>query len=233
LESEARTETKARILVIEDDADIAKLVRLELTDAGFEVRTAADGVAGMTAIREWSPDLIVLDLGLPGLAGQEIASRVRRSGRTPVIILTARDDVDSKVRLLDLGADDYMVKPFKVAELLARIRVQLRKARAGTGEILAAGRLRIDLVRRMVRFGERRVTVSPKEFELLAFLAKSPGRVFTRPEVEVGVWGQDGPGGSNVVDVHVANIRKKLREAGAFGVIRTVRGVGYALRDGA
>lgn len=232
MDPEANTENDARVLVIEDDPDIAKLLRLDLAEAGFEVRTAADGVAGMTAIREWKPDLIVLDLGLPGMEGQEIAARVRRTGRTPVIILTARDDLDSKVRLLDLGADDYMVKPFKVAELLARIRVQLRKARGGGGETLTAGPLRIDLLRRTVRHGDAQISLSPKEFELLAFLARSAGRVFTRPEVETGVWGQDGPGGSNVVDVHVANIRKKLRDAGVFGVIRTVRGVGYALRDG-
>jgi len=217
-----------RIVIVEDDADIARLLSLELGEAGFEVHAFANGVRGLTGIRELQPDLIVLDLGLPDLSGAEIARRVRRHDVIPILILTAADDVATKVELLNAGADDYLVKPFHVEELLARVNVQLRKQRVGAPK--QVGDLTLDPVRRQAWWDGAEVRLSPREFALLAFLAGQPGRVYGRAEIERNVWGEDLPPTSNVVDVHVANIRGKLRDAGGFGVIRTVRGVGYALK---
>ena len=217
-----------RIVIVEDDADIARLLSLELAEAGFEVHAFENGMRGLTGIRELQPDLIVLDLGLPDLSGAEIARRVRRHDVIPILILTAADDVATKVELLNAGADDYLVKPFHVEELLARVNVQLRKQRVGAPK--QVGDLTLDPVRRQAWWDGAEVRLSPREFALLAFLAGQPGRVYGRAEIERNVWGEDLPPTSNVVDVHVANIRGKLRDAGGFGVIRTVRGVGYALK---
>jgi len=217
-----------RIVIVEDDIDIARLLTLELTEAGYEVHAFDGGIRGLTGIRELQPDLIVLDLGLPDLSGAEIARRVRRNDVTPILILTARDDVATKVELLNAGADDYLVKPFHTEELLARVGVQLRKNHVGAPKEI--GELTIDPVRRQVSWAGTEVHLSPREFALLAFLASQPGRVYGRAEIERNVWGEDLPPTSNVVDVHVANLRGKLRDAGGFGVIRTVRGVGYALK---
>lgn len=219
--------SRPRILVIEDDADIARLLGLELSEAGFEVEHHGRGASGLAALRERTPDLVVLDLGLPDLDGAEIARRIRRTETLPIIVLTAADAVGSKVRLLEDGADDYVVKPFHVEELVARIRVRLRAR--GSEAVLRVGDLTIDRMAREVRYGDRDASMSPREFDLLALLAAHPGRVFARQEIERRVWGGEGPS-SNTVDVHMANLRGKLREAGAHGLIRTVRGVGYAVK---
>ncbi len=218
-----------RILIVEDDVDILRLLRRELEDAGFDVLTYETGMRGLSAVRETEPDLVILDLGLPDLSGQEIARRVRRTGDTPILILTAADEVGTKVEMLNAGADDYLAKPFHVEELLARVNVQLRKRTLGAAQKI--GDLTIDPARRQVYWSEEEVRLSPREYELLAYLAGQPGRVYSRNEIETNVWGEDLPPSSNVVDVHIANIRGKLREAGGFGVIRTVRGVGYALKS--
>jgi two-component system alkaline phosphatase synthesis response regulator PhoP len=218
-----------RILVVEDDLDILRLLKRELEDAGFEVLAFDSGMRGLTAVREEEPDLVILDLGLPDISGQEIARRVRRTGDTPILILTAADEVGTKVEMLNAGADDYLAKPFHVQELLARINVQLRKRTLGAAQKI--GDMTIDPVRRQVLWGEEEVRLSPREYELLAYLAGQPGRVYSRKEIETNVWGEDLPPSSNVVDVHIANIRGKLREVGGYGVIRTVRGVGYALKS--
>ncbi|MFO7545828.1 MAG: response regulator transcription factor [Trueperaceae bacterium] len=218
-----------RILIVEDDVDILRLLRRELEDVGFEVLTYETGMRGLSAVRETEPDLVILDLGLPDLSGQEIARRVRRTGDTPILILTAADEVGTKVEMLNAGADDYLAKPFHVEELLARVNVQLRKRTLGAAQKI--GDLTIDPARRQVYWSDEEVRLSPREYELLAYLAGQPGRVYSRNEIETNVWGEDLPPSSNVVDVHIANIRGKLREAGGFGVIRTVRGVGYALKS--
>ena len=218
-----------RILIVEDDVDILRLLSRELQDAGFEVLAYDTGMRGLSAVREEEPDLVILDLGLPDLSGQEIARRVRRTGDTPILILTAADEVGTKVEMLNAGADDYLAKPFHVQELLARVNVQLRKRTLGAAQTI--GDMTIDPVRRQVLWCEDEVKLSPREYELLAYLAGQPGRVYSRKEIETNVWGEDLPPSSNVVDVHIANIRSKLREAGGFGVIRTVRGVGYALKS--
>lgn len=218
-----------RILIVEDDLDILRLLKRELEEAGFEVLAYDSGMRGLTAVREEEPDLVILDLGLPDISGQEIARRVRRTGDTPILILTAADEVGTKVEMLNAGADDYLAKPFHVQELLARINVQLRKRTLGSAQKI--GDMTIDPVRRQVLWGNEEVRLSPREYELLAFLAGQPGRVYSRKEIETNVWGEDLPPSSNVVDVHIANIRGKLREVGGYGVIRTVRGVGYALKS--
>jgi two-component system, OmpR family, alkaline phosphatase synthesis response regulator PhoP len=220
---------QTRILIIEDDADITKVLRFELEESGFIVLNATDGVSGLTAAREHGPDLVILDLGLPDLDGAEIARRIRKTSDIPIIILTAMDAISSKVSLLEGGADDYLTKPFEPAELVARVRVQLRKQRGG--EAITLGQLEIQTEKRMVRYAGKEVRLSPKEFELLAFLARQPGRVYARDEIERGVWGSNLDENSNVVDVHMANIRSKLRDVDGYGVIRTVRGIGYALKS--
>ena len=221
--------SKKRILIVEDDIDILRLLTLELQDAGYEVLAFESGIRGLSAIREADPDLVVLDLGLPDLSGQEIARRVRRTGDTPIVILTAADELGTKVEMLNAGADDYLAKPFHVEELVARINVQLRKRSLGATR--SVGDMTIDPVRRQVFWGDDEVKLSPREYDLLAYLANQPGRVYSRKEIETNVWGENLPPSSNVVDVHIANIRGKLRDAGGYGVIRTVRGIGYALKS--
>lgn len=219
---------KHHILIVEDDLDISRLLRLELEEAGFNVSSCENGIRGLSAIREEGPDLIVLDLGLPDLNGAEIARRVRKTSETPIIILTAADDVNTKVDLLNSGADDYLAKPFHAEELVARIRVQLR--RRSSGSVQKVGEMTLDAARRQIFWDDREVRLSPREFDLLVYLCNQPGRVYSREEIERNVWGEDLPPSSNVVDVHIANIRSKLRDAGGFGIIRTVRGIGYAIK---
>jgi len=221
--------TGKRILIVEDDLDILRLLTRELEDAGFEVMAFDSGMRGLSAVRESEPDLVILDLGLPDLTGQEIARRVRHTGDTPIIILTAADEVGTKVEMLNAGADDYLAKLFHVEELLARVNVQLRKRTLGSAQKI--GELTIDPVRRQVFWAEDEIRFSPREYELITYLAGQPGRVYSRKEIENNVWGEDLPPSSNVVDVHIANIRGKLRDAGGYGVIRTIRGVGYALKS--
>jgi DNA-binding response OmpR family regulator len=221
--------TGKRILIVEDDLDILRLLTRELEDAGFEVLAFDSGMRGLSAVRECEPDLVMLDLGLPDLSGQEIARRVRHTGDTPIIILTAADEVGTKVEMLNAGADDYLAKPFHVEELVARVNVQLRKRTLGSAQKIDD--LTIDPVRRQVFWVEDEIRFSPREYELITYLAGQPGRVYSRKEIENNVWGEDLPPSSNVVDVHIANIRGKLRDAGGYGVIRTIRGVGYALKS--
>ncbi|MBW7915386.1 MAG: response regulator transcription factor [Trueperaceae bacterium] len=220
---------KNRVLIVEDDVDILRLLTRELEDAGFEVAAYDSGMRGLSAVRESNPDLVILDLGLPDMSGQEIARRLRHTGNIPIIILTAADEVGTKVEMLNAGADDYLAKPFHVEELVARVNVQLRKRTLGVAQKI--GELTIDPARRQVFWAAEEVRFSPREYELLHYLAGQPGRVYSRKEIEHNVWGEELPPSSNVVDVHIANIRSKLRDAGGFGVIRTVRGVGYALKS--
>lgn len=220
--------TRKHVLIVEDDHDINRFLTLELEDAGFQVSSFDTGVRGLSAVREESPDLVVLDLGLPDLSGAEIARRIRHTDDTPIIILTAADDVDTKVEMLNAGADDYLAKPFHSDELIARINVQLRKRNGAL--VRKVGEMALDATRRQAFWAEEEVRLSPREFDLLLYLCSQPGRVYSRHDIEANVWGEELPPSSNVVDVHIANIRSKLRDAGGYGVIRTVRGVGYAVK---
>ncbi|MDX2005396.1 MAG: response regulator transcription factor [Meiothermus sp.] len=218
------------ILIVEDEKDIARFIELELQAEGYRTEVAYDGITGLSRFRETSPNLVVMDLMLPVMDGLEVARRVRKTSNVPIVILTAKDRVEDKVEGLDAGADDYLVKPFSIEELLARIRAHLRRVTpAITGEIRVSD-LIINLEGREVYRGGRRIEFSNKEFELLELLAKSPGKVFSRFEIEEKVW-PGYQGGSNVVDVYIGYLRKKLEGTGERRLIHTVRGVGYVLRE--
>ncbi len=215
-----------RVLVIEDDPELGPLLSQELQGAGYRVRWAQTGVAGLTMIREDEPDVIVLDLGLPDLEGEEILRRVRATSEAAVLILTAAHEVQRKVAVLREGADDYLTKPFYFAELLARLEAILRRAEGGRK--VRVGDLELDRVKKHACFQGQPLDLSPREFEIAALLATRPGRVFSRQEIAEALWGTHTPK-SNAIDVHVAKLRAKLIDAGATGYLRTVRGVGYAL----
>lgn len=218
------------ILIVEDEKDIARFIELELQAEGYRTEVAYDGITGLSRFRETGPNLVVMDLMLPVMDGLEVARRVRKTSNVPIVILTAKDRVEDKVEGLDAGADDYLVKPFSIEELLARIRAHLRRVTpAITGEIRVSD-LIINLEGREVYRGGRRIEFSNKEFELLELLAKSPGKVFSRFEIEEKVW-PGYQGGSNVVDVYIGYLRKKLEGTGERRLIHTVRGVGYVLRE--
>ncbi len=217
-----------RLLSIEDDADIARLLRLDLEDAGYEVTHADCGMQGLLASRQQSFDLILLDLGLPDFDGSEVLKRLRSNSEVPVIALSARDAVDEKVRLLELGANDYMVKPFSLEELLARVQVQLRSP---SEEVLRAGPLELNLTKRTAACRDEDLRLTAVEFTILQALMSSPGKVFSRAELNQLVWEGQLNDGSNVLDVHVANIRSKLRDFDEHRIIRTVRGLGYSVRN--
>ena len=227
-----------RILVIEDDPDIALSLRLKLErDGGFEVRTAGDGAAGLRMAVERPPDLVLLDVNLPGMDGFEVCRQLRgdpATSSTPVIMLTARIDESDRVAGLDLGADDYITKPFSPKEALARIRAVLRRSdRSADGpETLADGTLRIDVGARRAEVAGRELALTRKEFDLLVELIRRRGRVLTRERLLETVWGYDYPGETRTVDVHVRRLRQKLGTP-VDERVETVVGVGYRYRGGA
>lgn len=221
----------SRILVVEDDADAAQVVSAYLTREGYAVEVAHDGAAGLQAALTAPPALVVLDWMLPGVAGPEFLTALRRAQRTPVIMLTARSEESDRIVGLELGADDYVVKPFSPRELVARVRAVLRRSQAR--EVAAADEavehrgLRVDPLQRQASFAGREVELTTLEFDLLFALARAPGRVFSRNDLIERVWGPDFGGVDRVVDVHVSNLRQKLASVGADALLVTVRGVGY------
>ncbi len=227
-----------RILVIEDDPDIALSLRLKLErDGGFEVQTAEDGARGLRMAVDRPPDLVLLDVNLPGMDGFEVCRHLRNepaTAATPVIMLTARIDESDRVAGLDLGADDYITKPFSPKEALARIRAVLRRSDrdASGAEVLADGALRIDVGARRAEVAGRVLSLTRKEFDLLVELIRRRGRVLTRERLLETVWGYDYPGETRTVDVHVRRLRQKLGSP-VDERIETVVGVGYRYRSGA
>ena len=220
-----------RILVVEDDRSIARLVQLELEHRNFAVRCAYDGHSGLEEVQEFRPAAIVLDIMLPGLDGVGVLKKLRSSGdKVPVIMLTARDHPMDKVHSLDRGADDYITKPFDVEELMARLRALLR--RAGEEEVIRVSDLEINTATREVRRGERELSLTAREFELLEFMARNHRRVLSRDLLLSRVWDQEFGIPTNVVDVYVGYLRKKVDAPGEVPLIKTVRGAGYALREG-
>jgi DNA-binding response OmpR family regulator len=221
--------TAGLVLIVEDERPIADLVRMYLSRDGFGVHVEHDGTAGLAAARKLRPVACVLDIALPGIDGTEVCRRLRAAGDwTPVIFLTARDDEVDRVVGLELGADDYVTKPFSPRELVARIRAVLRRTEGGPTEHerpRQVGAVILDPARRSVTAAGAAVYLTSTEFDLLARLMARPGRVFTREELLASVWGYAAHAGSRTVDVHVAQVRAKLGEAA--GMIRTVRGVGY------
>ena len=224
-----------RILIIEDEEPLTLLLRYNLEAEGYTVDTVARGDEAEVRLREQVPDLVLLDWMLPGLSGIELCRRLRarrETERLPVIMLTARGEEDERVRGLATGADDYVVKPFSVPELLARVRALLRRAKPGhVATVLRAGDIELDRETRRVRRGGRELHLGPTEFKLLEFLMQSPGRVFTREQLLDGVWGHDVYIDERTVDVHVGRLRKAVNNGRMPDVIRTIRGSGYAIRE--
>ena len=218
-----------RILIAEDEYRIASFLEKGLRANGFATAVVADGHAVAAAARDGEFDLVILDLGLPGQDGMDALAQIRRRGdRLPVIVLSAREAVPDRVAGLERGADDYVTKPFSFEELLARIRVQLRDSGSEEQTLLRAGDLMLDLRTRRATIGSRAVELSAREYALLEMFMRHPGQVLSREQLLSHVWGYDFDPGSNIVDVYVRYLRKKLGD----GVIETVRGMGYRLSDG-
>ena len=224
-----------RILIVEDEEALTLLLRYNLEAAGYEVETVARGDEADVRLREGNPDLVLLDWMLPGLSGIELCRRLRARPDTrqlPIIMLTARGEESERIRGLSTGADDYVVKPFSVPELVARVSALLRRASPErVADVLSFGDIEIDREKKRVSRGGRAVDLGPTEYRLLEFFMERPGRVFTREQLLDGVWGSDIYIDERTVDVHVGRLRKALNLGHANDPIRTVRGAGYALDD--
>ncbi len=219
-----------RILIVEDEERIARFVELELRHEGYAVDKAADGRTGLERMESGEYDLVLLDIMLPGLNGLEVLRRARRTVDTPVIMLTARDTVMDKITGLDMGAEDYITKPFEIEELLARIRVRLRKTERRASKALEVGKLSLDPDRHTVHYDGHPVELTHREFELLKILMENEGIVMARSTLMEQVWGYDYMGETNIVDVYMRYLRSKLDDAYGVKLLYTVRGVGYVLR---
>ncbi|MDO8615181.1 MAG: response regulator transcription factor [Dehalococcoidia bacterium] len=219
------------ILVVDDEPTLAATVRYNLEQGGYRVITAADGESGLSLARSERPDTIVLDLMLPGLDGLDVCRILRRESSVPILMLTARGEETDRVVGLELGADDYLTKPFSMRELLARVRALLRRSEMATqvdGEVVTCGDLEVDAARHQVRRSGAEVALKPKEFELLAFLMRNRRRVFTREQLLNQIWGYEFAGDTRTVDVHVSWLRQKVEDNPQHpALIVTVRGIGY------
>ena len=223
---------QARILLVEDETEIATFIRLELQYEGYHVDLATDGVQGLTLARTQAPDLIILDRMLPGLDGVEICRRLRQSSDVPILMLTARGELADRVEGLDSGANDYLVKPFDLEELLARVRVQLRARQPEQKkQAYHFADVSLSVESRQVMRGDRAIALSPKEFDLLLFFMQHPRVVLGRERLLNAVWSYDFGGEDNVLEVYVRYLRQKLESAGEPRLLQTVRGVGYVLRE--
>jgi two-component system response regulator MprA len=220
-----------RVLVVEDDAEIADVLRRTLRQEGHEVRSAADGVAALEAAEDFVPDLVILDLGLPKLDGVEVCRRLRAESDAPILILTARTQTDDRVVGLDSGADDYLVKPFERKELLARMRALMRRRPPRGTASLAVGDLRLNPDTRDVYRGDRRIELTNREFELLEYLMRNERLVISRERLLDEVWGYDPMAATNTIDVFISNLRRKLEAGDEPRLLHTKRGAGYVLKD--
>ncbi|HKN81315.1 MAG TPA: response regulator transcription factor [Actinomycetota bacterium] len=222
------------VLVVEDEIEIARVVRDYLRNAGFEVIVVGDGGSAIASVRSAKPDLLVLDLGLPGRDGLDVAREIRRWSDTPIVMLTARGDETDRIVGLEIGADDYVVKPFSPKELVARVRAVLRRTRTAArgDEIVRAGDVEIDTAKMRVSVAGAQVDLTPTEFQLLATLAREPGRVFTRSQLLDAVHGVAIESYERAIDAHVKNIRRKIEPTpGSPRYVVTVHGVGYRFAD--
>jgi two-component system response regulator MprA len=220
-----------RILIIEDDEAIVKVLRRALMMENYQVDVAYDGESGLTIVRERQPDLIILDLMLPGMDGIEVCQRLRATGNIPILVLTARDALQDRIEGLDAGADDYMVKPFELGELLARLRALLRRTQQERAVVLTFADLTLDTNTRQALRKGRTINLTAKEYDLLELFMRHPRQVLTRELIFDRVWGYDFGGESNVLDVYIRYLRQKLEAQGEKRLIHTVRGVGYVLRE--
>jgi len=223
-----------KVLVVEDEATLVAALRFNLEREGYQVLAAADGEEGLRLARQERPHLVILDLMLPGMDGFEVCRALRRTSAVPILILTARADEVDKVVGLELGADDYMTKPFSMRELIARVRAMLRRAemaslpRAEEGAPIRVGDITLDVARRQALRAGRPLPLKPKEFDLLLFFLTHPGKVLTREQLLDQVWGYDFPGGTRTVDVHIHWLREKIEEDPSRPLrLQTVRGIGY------
>jgi two-component system, OmpR family, response regulator MprA len=220
-----------RILVVDDDPEILSVVRRGLAYEGYAVDTAADGAEALARAREKGPDLVILDVMMPGIDGIEVARRLRQGGDVPILMLTARGTVADKVAGLESGADDYLVKPFAFDELLARVRALLRRRQPAEGELLRFSDVSLNTATREVKRGDETVELTAQEFELLELFMRHPRQVLKRDMVYEKVWGYDFEGLSNVIEVYIRYLRTKLEAGGRPRLIHTVRGVGYVLKE--
>jgi DNA-binding response OmpR family regulator len=223
-------ERQARVLIVEDDEDIAQVLQRSLRLEGYETRIAADGEAALGAANDFVPDLVVLDLGLPKLDGMDVARRLRAADDVPILMLTARDALESRVEGLDAGADDYLVKPFERQELLARLRALLRRRPPRGSASLVVADLSLNPDTHEVRRGERIVELTQREFELLEYLMRNERIVVPRQRLLEDVWGYDPFATTNTIEVFVSNLRRKLEGGGEPRLLHTIRGAGYVLR---
>ncbi len=220
-----------RVLVVEDDAEIADVLRRSLRQEGYEVKTSADGVEALDVATGFVPDLVVLDLGLPRLDGLEVCKRLRAEGDVPILMLTARAETEDRVGGLDSGADDYLVKPFERQELLARIRALLRRRPPRGAASLEVGDLTLNPDTREVRRGKRELELTNREFELLEYLMHNERLVVSRERLLDEVWGYDPMAATNTIDVFISNLRRKLEAGGERRLLHTKRGAGYVLKE--
>jgi len=226
---DAETNT-GRVLVVEDDTEIADVLRRTLRQEGHEVRSAGDGVTALEAAEDFVPDLVILDLGLPKLDGVEVCRRLRSSSDVSILILTARTQTDDRVVGLDAGADDYLVKPFERKELLARMRALMRRRPPRGTASLTVGDLRLNPDTREVYRGDRPIDLTNREFELLEYLMRNERLVISRERLLEEVWGYDPMAMTNTIDVFISNVRRKLERGGEARILHTKRGAGYVMR---
>ena len=220
-----------RILIIEDDPAILKVLQRGLAYEGYMVDVTIDGRSGLNMARDRHPDLVILDWMLPGIDGLEVCRRLRMIGNLPILMLTAKDTVQDRVQGLDAGADDYLVKPFNLDELTARVRALLRRTQTERNQVYDFSDLKMDTSSRQVRRGDRLVPLTAKEYELLELFLRHPRQVLTREVIFDRVWGYDFGGESNVLEVYIRYLRQKLESENELRLIHTVRSVGYVLRE--
>ena len=221
----------ARVLVVDDDEKITSFLRRALAYEGYQVDVAGGGSSALAQALKAPPDVVVLDVMMPGLDGLEVCRRLRAGGDVPVLMLTARDEVADRVQGLDAGADDYLAKPFALEELLARLRALLRRRDASAPQVLRFADLTLDTGSRQAQRGGRLIELTTKEFELLSLFMRHPRRVLTRSAIMEQIWGYDFDGESNVIEVYVGHLRQKLETGGEPRLIHTVRHAGYVLRE--
>jgi DNA-binding response OmpR family regulator len=222
----------AQILLIEDEVKLAQFVEMELSCEGYQVSTANDGLTGLTLARQIAPDLVILDWMMPGLSGIEICRRLRSTGiKVPILLVTAKDEISDRVMGLDAGADDYIIKPFSIEELLARIRSHLRRTKEENTDTLQFEDMSLNRLTREVKRAGQSIELTVREFELLEYLMANPQQVLTRDRILEKVWGYDFGGDSNVIEVYVRTLRLKLEEHNSKRLIQTIRGVGYVMRS--
>lgn len=222
---------KERILIIEDDEAIVRVLQRSLAYEGYNVDAAMDGESGLAKARDVSPDLVILDWMLPGMDGLEVCQRLRAGGNVPILMLTAKDTIHDRVHGLDAGADDYMVKPFQLDELLARIRALLRRTQPDRVALLTFSDLTLDTSTRQAMRKGRIISLTAKEYDLIELFLRHPRQVLTREVIFDRVWGYDFGGESNVLDVYIRYLRQKLEAEGEARLIHTARGVGYVMRE--